>query len=493
MRGPSPRSLSPLHQDCPIVGRCGLARGLYLDCVVGGQPCSALVDTGSTICLLRKGLLSGTAGPLPEDWTPTNTALLTVTGERTVMPGKKLLSVVVGMSQTHHEFWLADIRDECIVGLDLLAHWGACVDVPGAALCLGNETLPLRSGRSRHGEATAPQLQPRHQCSPAPAPSRRTRAAETQGEPWRNIVAQTSTPQPLPPHTPTASPSPETVVAVEELGRRSGEHLSTSQQEQLRHLLRDFVDIFAAREEDCTRTALVQHNIDTGPAAPIRLRPHRLPLAKRQAAEELIRDMAANGIIETSDSPWAAPMVMVWKKTGGWRPCVDFRRLNAVTRKDSYPLPRIDDALDYVAGSCWFSSLDLRSGYWQVELAAEARPKTAFTIGQGLWQFRVMPFGLCNAPATFERLMEHVLKDIPRTRCVVYLDDLLVHARDFDQAVHNLREVLTAIRSAGLRLNPAKCNLLTRQTHFLGHVVSESGVATDPTKVASGKGLAPTH
>ncbi len=96
-----------------------------------------------------------------------------------------------------------------------------------------------------------------------------------------------------------------------------------------------------------------------------------------------------------------------------------------------------------------------------------------------------MPFGLCNAPATFERLMEHVLKDIPRTRCVVYLDDLLVHARDFDQAVHNLREVLTAIRSAGLRLNPAKCNLLTRQTQLLGHVVSESGVATDPTKVAA--------
>ncbi len=157
-------------------------------------------------CGLARGLLLGTAGPLPEDWTPTNTELLTVTGERTVMPGKKLLSVVVGMSQTHHEFWLADIRDECIVGLDLLAHWGACVDVPGAALCLGNETLPLRSGRSRHGEATAPQLQPRHQCSPAPAPSRRTRAAETQGEPWRNIVAQTSTPQPLPPHTPNCLP-----------------------------------------------------------------------------------------------------------------------------------------------------------------------------------------------------------------------------------------------------------------------------------------------
>ncbi len=156
-----------------------------------------------------------------------------VMGERTVMPGKKLLSVVVGMSQTHHEFWLADIRDESIVGLDLLAHWGACVDVPGAPLCLGNETVPLWSGQSHHREATAPQPPPRHQCSPAPGHSHRTRAAETQGEPWRNIVAQTSTPQPLPPHTPSASPSPETVVAVEELGRRSGEHLSTLQQEQL--------------------------------------------------------------------------------------------------------------------------------------------------------------------------------------------------------------------------------------------------------------------
>ncbi|RXN24698.1 Retrovirus-related Pol poly from transposon [Labeo rohita] len=420
---------------------------MYLDCVVDGQPCSALVDTGSTICLLRKGLLPRTAGPLPEDWTPTNTELLTVTGERTVMPGKKLLSVVVGMSQTSHEFWLADIRDECIVGLDLLAHWGARVDVPGAVLCLGNETVPLRSGWSHHGEAAAPQPPPRHPCSPAP--SRRSRAAETKGEPRGSIAAQTSASQPLSPHVLLAHPSPETVAAVEELGRQSGEHLSAPQQEQLQCLLRDFVDIFAAREEDCTRTALVQHHIDTGHAAPIRLRPHRLPLAKRQAAEEMIRDMAANGIIEPSDSPWAAPMVMVRKKTGGWRPCVDFRRLNAVTRKDSYPLPRIDDALDYVAGSCWFSSLDLRSGYWQVELASEARPKTAFTIGQGLWQFKVMPFGLCNAPATFERLMERVLKDIPRTRCVVYLDDLLVHAKDFDQAVHNLREVLTAIRSAG--------------------------------------------
>lgn len=284
---------------------------------------------------------------------------------------------------------------------------------------------------------------------------------------------------------PAFSPSTETCRAVQELWKRSCEGLDDHQRQELKKLLDDNVDLYAANDEDCTRTRLVQHSIDTRSSPPIRLRPHRLPLAKRQVAEEKIREMAAAGVIEPSDSPWAAPAVLVKKKDDSWRFCVDYRRLNAVTTKDSYPLPRIDDALDYITGSGWFSSLDMRSGYWQVEVAPEARPKTAFTIGQGLWQFRVMPFGLCNAPATFERLMERVLAAVPRDRCVVYLDDLLVHASSFEGAMANLQEVFTAIRGAGLRLNPKKCHLLRRKTLFLGHVVSAQGVATDPAKVAA--------
>ncbi|KAJ8364795.1 hypothetical protein SKAU_G00136260 [Synaphobranchus kaupii] len=307
------------------------------------------------------------------------------------------------------------------------------------------------------------------------------------GKPKPPTTSGPAPPQPAPAPTvePAALFSAETSKAIHDLWQCSSDGLDSQQRHQLKLLLDDYVEIFAARNEDCKQTGLVQHAIETGSAQPIRLRPHRLALTKWQAAEDKVRNIAAAGVIEPSNSSWAAPAVLVRKKESSWWFCMDYRRLNNVIKKDSYPLTRIDNALDYIAGSSWFSSLDLRSSYWQVELAPGARPKTAFTIGQGLWQFRVTPFRLCNAPATFERLMERVLVDEPQSRCIVYLDDLLVHAIDFYGALPNLHEVLTAIRQARLWLNPAKCYLLTKETMFLGHVVSAHGVVTDPAKVAA--------
>jgi hypothetical protein len=169
---------------------------------------------------------------------------------------------------------------------------------------------------------------------------------------------------------------------------------------------------------------------------------------------------------------------MVPKKGGKWRFCVDYRPLNAVTKKDSYPIPRIDEALDVVAGSSWFSSLDLRSGYFQCPLAPDARPKTAFCTSRGLWQFRVLPFGLCNAPATFERLMDRVLAGIPRQQCIVYLDDILAHGGSFETALASLRQVLERVAAAGLKLHPDKCHFLRREVTFLGHRVGGEGIST---------------
>ncbi|XP_032428228.1 uncharacterized protein LOC116725923 [Xiphophorus hellerii] len=380
------------------------------------------------------------------------------------MKGWRVLDVEVEGQKSQHMFWLAKIQDPCIIGLDLLAAWGGIIDVTSATLRVGHKAVELHSQRQEKvRQVNAPTLS-----------EDRNRAPQ---RPLDDLVGTEEAHAEL--------PSEETRQAVRELCLRSCGGLGQEQSERLQDLLEAYIDIFAAKDEECTRTNLVQHDIDTGETRPIRLRPHRLPFSRRAVAEKKIEEMLKADVIEPSNSPWAAPVVLVGKKDKDWRFCVDYRRLNENTRKDSYPLPRIDDTLDYIAGSSWFSSLDLRSGYWQVELSPEARPKTAFTIGQELWQFKVMPFGLCNAPATFELLMERVLAHIPRSRCAVYLDDLLVHADSFEAALANLQEVFDTIRQANLRLHPQKCHLLQRETTFLGHVISAAGVSTDPDKVSA--------
>ena len=165
--------------------------------------------------------------------------------------------------------------------------------------------------------------------------------------------------------------------------------------------------------------------------------------------------------IEHSVSAWSAPTVLVTKKDGMTRFCVDYRRLNNSTKKDAFPLPRIDDSLNSLSGQSWFSTLDLASGYWQVRLSEDAKPKTAFATHSGLFQFAVMPFGLCNAPATFERLMSQVMRGLHWKRCLVYIDDILVFENDFESALHSLELVLTRVAEYGLQLKSTKSFLGT--------------------------------
>ena len=197
--------------------------------------------------------------------------------------------------------------------------------------------------------------------------------------------------------------------------------------------------------------------------------------------------MKSQGVIEESRSPWVSPVVMVKKKDGSLRFCVDYRKLNSITIKDSYPLPRVEDILDQLSGNSWFSTLDLKSGYWQVKLNSKDKEKTAFSVGNGLWQFNVMPFGICNAPATFERLMERVLQNILSKICLVYLDDVIVFSKTFEEMIENLRKVFLRLRSANLKLNPKKCSLFGREVKYLGHIVSEQGITTDLEKISAVK------
>ena len=224
---------------------------------------------------------------------------------------------------------------------------------------------------------------------------------------------------------------------LEDLYDRCSTNLDEKQRQGLLALLTRHQDVFASSSEDMGKTSVYRHRIDTGGAKPIRQPARRLPIHQREEADAEVEKMLKRGVIEPSSSPWASPIVLVKKKDGTTRFCVDYRKLNAATIKDSYPLPRIDDSLDALSGSVWFSTLDLQSGYWQVEMAEEDREKTAFVTGTGIgfYQFKVMPFGLCNAPATFERLMERVLAGLQWQTCLLYIDDIISYGQNFQQAL----------------------------------------------------------
>ena len=259
--------------------------------------------------------------------------------------------------------------------------------------------------------------------------------------------------------------------------------LSPEQYSVLETFLLDHGDSFALDSSELGCTQVVQHSINTGDHAPIYQHAHRIPFALRDLAEEMVKDMLDQNIVKPSHSPWASPVVLVKKKDGSMRFCVDYRRLNSVTKRDVHPLPRIDDTLDALAGARYFSTLDLASGYWQVAINPADREKTAFVTHSGLFEFTVMPFGLCNAPATFQRLMETVLEGLARKQCFVYLDDILVISSTWEEHLQNLQLVFERLKQAGLRLKPKKCAFAQQKVTYLGHVISEDGISVDPTKV----------
>lgn len=241
--------------------------------------------------------------------------------------------------------------------------------------------------------------------------------------------------------------------------------------------------IFASRDEDVGRTSLIKHHINTGDHPPSRQHPYRASRMERDLISSKIKEMLSQGIISPSSGPWAAPVILVKKKNGEFRFCVDYRKLNRVTVKDVYPLPRIDDTLDALGGAKWFSALDLKNGYWQIEVDSKDREKTAFVTPGGLYQFNVMPFGLCNAPATFERLMDNILRSLCWEVCLCYLDDIIIFSEDFVEHVSRIERVLDCLKHAGLTLNKKKCRFAFRELTVFGHVVSSKGISPDPEKI----------
>jgi predicted aspartyl protease/transposase InsO family protein len=279
-----------------------------------------------------------------------------------------------------------------------------------------------------------------------------------------------------------AAKSTEEIVEV--LTSKLPGDLTADQQLSVRQLLMQYDDIFSRGAYDMGRTSLVEHSIDTGDHRPIRQGLRRHPMAHLTMIDEQVNEMLQNDLVEPAASPWASNVVLVRKKDGSMRLCVDYRALNGATYKDSYPLPHIDTCLGSMDGAVWFSTLDLRSGYHNIPIKEADRDKTAFITRRGCFRYKVMPFGLTSAPSVFQRLMDLVLCGLTYESCLVFLDDIIVFSRDFQTHTERLREVFNRLRGANLKLHPSKCFLFQKRVAFLGHVLSAAGIEVQSDKVA---------
>ena len=242
--------------------------------------------------------------------------------------------------------------------------------------------------------------------------------------------------------------------------------------------------MFAESDADVGTTSLAFHEIDTANKRLLRQPVRRSPYNKvREAVVNEIEKLTNANIARPSTSPLASPVVMVRKKDSGWRMCVDYRRLNSITKFDCFPLPHLDEALDAFAGATVISSLDLAMAYHQVPIKHVDVEKTGFITHVGLFKMMKMPFGLCNAPSTYQRLMTSVLQGLLGRICIAYLDNVIVVSKRHADHVANLKAVFERIRAAGLKLKPAKCNLFCEQVLYFGHVVSSAGINPDPAKL----------
>ncbi|GFT66320.1 hypothetical protein TNCV_3207971 [Trichonephila clavipes] len=327
---------------CQISTKSTGENGIFIMGHVNELPCNMIIDTGANVSIIRNDLAQKLKVKLI--WTPPRVVLQTVTGEKIDIHGKLKVKIQFGDTTYQHAVYVADIADPFILGLDFLKEHGFTLDFNKNEL------------RSIHEEVTIFKIEHRTEsirqkgevlatCSPVTCVCK------------SSSLLLSNSPQQL---------TPDLLENAE---------LSPEQKSSAERLFQEFEDVFSRNSSDIGHTTVTQHRIDTADHPPIKQHPRRLPFAKQEEVGTLLREMQENDIIEPSSSPWASPIVLVRKKDGSTRFCVDYRKLNDVTKKDSYPLPRIDDTLDTLSGHKWFSTLDLKSGYWQVEIHPEDREK----------------------------------------------------------------------------------------------------------------------
>lgn len=276
----------------------------------------------------------------------------------------------------------------------------------------------------------------------------------------------------------------------EVLSRLRTDHLNPEEKANLESLCAQYSDVFYIEGETLTFTNKIKHSIKTTDEVPVYTKSYRYPFIHRQEVQSQIHKMLEQGIIRPSDSAWSSPIWVVPKKADAsgkpkWRIVVDFRKLNEKTIDDKYPIPNIADVLDKLGNCQYFTTLDLASGFHQVEMSPQDIPKTAFNVEHGHFEFLRMPMGLKNSPSTFQRVMDNVLRELQNTICLVYLDDIIVFSTSLQEHMVNLEKVFQKLRESNFKIQMDKSEFLKLETAYLGHIISREGIKPNPDKISA--------
>ena len=278
------------------------------------------------------------------------------------------------------------------------------------------------------------------------------------------------------------------VLLLEKLDLTGPEAWAPEEAAQACSLLKEYNDLFSLEKYEIGRTKAVKHKIVLQDPEALSFKEHfrRIPPPQVEEVREHLKLMLDAGAIRPSNSPWCNAIVLVRKKDGSLHFYIDFRRLNSLTKKDCHPLPHICETLDSLVGSAFYSTFDLTSGFWQVPMDEESKQYTAFTLGSmGLFECEQMPFGLCNAPVTFQRLMQNCLGELNLMYCLIYLDDVIVYSKMPAEHLQRMRVVFDCLRMHGLKLKPTKCELFKTEINYLAHHVSKAGVLPSKKNLVS--------
>ena len=509
-----------------------ISGALFIHACVNGRRYPCLVDTGSEVTIINESLVR------PDEIRDSNRTLRAANGSSIKVAGVVEIPLFLGRHQFQSSLVVSPQVQNIILGLDWLELHGCLIDCKNLTLIIGDKRLKLHhmntENMCRKIEASHDIILPGRSQVNVEArvvlphlrnsgESWMTEGLDQPGD-WQLAHSVVSGGEEMVPirllnitensvvipkgqeigslvevEVPTPS-AQKNEVSDEEQERvlmdminRVDDSVSVQDKQKLKKLLLKYKGAISWNEYDLGYTDLVQHSLPTTEGPPVRQKLRRFPPEHAAIIDKQVDVMLKQGIIEPSVSEWSSNVVIVKKKDvrgpdgkpspPSYRFCIDFRPLNGRSlQKVVYPLPNTQDCLDSMSGSSWFSTIDLRSGYFQVALRPEDAHKTNFLSRRGSWSFKVMPQGLVNATATFMRLMNLVLSGLQFEQCVCYLDDILIFADSLDCHLERLEEVLKRLLQAGLKIRPDKCELLQRKVRFWGYVIQESGISVDSSK-----------